>query len=357
MQRALIAAGVAAVTLLAAGCGSSAGGSSASGSSGGAGGSGSGEPVTLKLGFLANITHATALVGVKKGFFTKNLGNGVTLKLTPFSTGTEEATALLAGQLDAAYVGPNPAIKAWQTSDGKLIKIISGAASGGAALVVKKGITSAAQLKGQSLATPSLGNTQDVALRYWLKKQGLSTTQTGGGDVPIKPTTPNSAAVLAFQSGQLAGGWEPAPYDAEMIAAGGHVLVNEASLWPKGQFVTTNLVVTQSFLAAHPGAVTGLLKGQIEANDFINKNKAAAEASANAELASVLGKGLKPDILSAAFEEITFTNDPIATSLIIDAAHAVAVGLLKPVSNLKGIYDLGPLNKLLQAAGEPTVKS
>jgi len=132
MQRALIAAGVAAVTLLAAGCGSSAGGSSASGSSGGAGGSGSGEPVTLKLGFLANITHATALVGVKKGFFTKNLGNGVTLKLTPFSTGTEEATALLAGQLDAAYVGPNPAIKAWQTSDGKLIKIISGAASGGA---------------------------------------------------------------------------------------------------------------------------------------------------------------------------------------------------------------------------------
>jgi NitT/TauT family transport system substrate-binding protein len=357
MKRALIAAGVAAVMLLAAGCGSSAGGSSASGSSGGAGGSGSGEPVTLKLGFLANITHATALVGVKEGFFTKNLGNGVTLKLTPFSTGTQEATALLAGQLDAAYVGPNPAIKAWQTSDGKLIKIISGAASGGAALVVKKGITSAAQLKGQSLATPSLGNTQDVALRYWLKKQGLSTTQTGGGDVPIKPTTPNSAAVLAFQSGQLAGGWEPAPYDAEMIAAGGHVLVNEASLWPKGQFVTTNLVVTQSFLAAHPGAVTGLLKGQIEANDFINKNKAAAEASANAELASVLGKGLKPDILSAAFEEITFTNDPIATSLIIDAAHAVAVGLLKPVSNLKGIYDLGPLNKLLQAAGEPTVKS
>ena len=356
MRRALNAAGAAAVMLLAAACGSPAGGSSASGSSGGDGGQGSGGPVTLRLGFLANITHATALVGVKEGFFTKNLGSGVTLKLTPFSTGTEEATALLAGQLDAAYVGPNPAIKAWQTSDGKLIKIISGAASGGAALVVKQGITSAAQLKGQSLATPSLGNTQDVALRYWLKKQGLTTTQTGGGDVPIKPTTPNSAAVLAFQSGQLAGGWEPAPYDAEMVAAGGHVLVNEASLWPKGQFVTTNLVVTQAFLAAHPDAVTGLLKGQVEANDFISKDKAAAEASANGELASVLGKGLEPDILSKAFEEITFTNDPIAASLITDASHAVAVGLLKPVSNLKGIYDLGPLNKLLQAAGEPAVK-
>jgi len=341
--------------LLAAGCSSSAGGSSGSGS-GGASTAAKG-PVTLKLGFLANITHATALVAVQKGFFTKNLGSGVTLKLTPFSTGTEEATALLAGQLDAAYVGPNPAIKAWQTSSGKLIKIISGAASGGAALVVKKGISSVSQLKGQSLATPSLGNSQDVALRYWLKKHGLTTTQTGGGDVPIKPTTPNSAAVLAFQSGQIAGGWEPAPYDAEMVAEGGHVLVNEASLWPKGQFVTTNLVVTQSFLAAHPSAVSGLLKGQIEANDFINQNKAAAEAAANAELTSVLGKGLKPAILSAAFAQIKFTDDPIASSLLADAQHGIAVGLLKPVSNLRGIYDLGPLNSLLQAAGEPTVKS
>jgi NitT/TauT family transport system substrate-binding protein len=355
MKRMLIAAGLAAATALAAGCGSP-GRSSGSGSSGDAS-TAAKAPVTLRLGFLANITHATALVGVQKGFFTKNLGSGVTLKLTPFSTGTEEATALLAGQLDAAYVGPNPAIKAWQTSGGKLVKIISGAASGGAALVVKQSITSVAQLKGQSLATPSLGNTQDVALRYWLKQHGLTTTQTGGGDVPIKPTTPNSAAVLAFGSGQIAGGWEPAPYDAEMVAAGGHVLVNEASLWPKGKFVTTNLVVTQSFLAAHPSAVSGLLKGQIEANDFINSSKAAAEAAANAELTSVLGHGLKPAILSAAFAQIKFTNDPVASSLLADAQHAVAVGLLTPVSNLKGIYDLGPLKTLLQAAGEPTVSS
>jgi NitT/TauT family transport system substrate-binding protein len=197
-----------------------------------------------------------------------------------------------------------------------------------------------------------------VALRYWLKRHQLTTTQTGGGDVPIKPPTPNSAAVLAFTSGQLAGGWEPAPYDIEMVAAGGHVLVDEASLWPKGQFVTTNLVVTQSFLKAHPGVVNGLLKGQIETNSYISSNPtAAAQAAANAELTSVLGKGLKPDVLAAAFKQITFTNDPIASSLLTDASHAVAVGLLKPVSNLPGIYDLGPLNTLLQAAGEPRVNS
>ena len=351
MKRALIAAGLAAATALAAGCSSSSAASSGGSSSGGS------DPVVLRLGFLTNITHAPALIGVAKGFFAKDLGKSVKLEIHPYSTGTEEATALLAGQLDAAYVGPNPAIKAWQTSSGKLIKVISGAASGGAALVVRKGITSPAQLKGQKLATPSLGNTQDVALRYWLKQHHLTTTQTGGGDVPITPITPNSAAVLQFKSGQIAGGWEPAPYDIEMVQDGGHVLVNEATLWPKGQFVTTNLVVTQKFLAAHPSAVNGLLKGQIQANDYIHNNQPAAESAANAELTSLLGKGLDPSVLSAAFKEITFTDDPIASSLAADAQHAVAVGLLTPVQNLPSLYDLGPLNSLLQAAGQPQVSS
>ncbi len=345
MRKALAAAVVAAATLLAAGCGSSGSGS------------GSSAKVVLRLGFLENITHAPALVGVKEGFFTKNLGNGVTLKLYPFSTGTEEATALLAGELDAAYVGPNPAIKAWQQSKGSLIRVISGAASGGAGLVVKKGVTTAAQLKGQKLATPSLGNTQDVALRYWLKQRGLTTTPTGGGDVHITPVTPNSAAVLEFASGQIAGGWEPAPYDAEMVAEGGHYLVNEASLWPGGQFVTTNLVVTQKFLGAHPSVVSDLLKGQIEANNYIKSDRSAAESAANAELTSLTGKGLKPSVLAAAFAQVTFTNDPIASSLLTDAQHAEAVGLLSPVKNLSAIYDLGPLNKLLAADGQPKVSS
>lgn len=348
MRKVLAGLAAVGVAVLAAGCSSSA---ASSGSSTAA------KPVVLRLGFLENITHSSALVGIKEGFFTKNLGKNVTLKLYPFSTGTEEATALLAGQLDAAYVGPNPAIKAWQTSGGRLIRVISGAASGGAELVVKKGITKASQLKGQKLASPSLGNTQDVSMRYWLKGQGLTTTSTGGGDVPITPITPNSDAVLAFESGSIAGGWEPAPYDAEMVADGGHVLVNEASLWPNGQFVTTELVATQSFISQNPTVVSDLLKGQIEANSFIASNKSAAETAANAELATLSGKSLKTPILQAAFAQVTFTNDPIASSLITDASHAVAVGLLSPVKNLSAIYDLGPLNKLLAADGQSQVSS
>jgi NitT/TauT family transport system substrate-binding protein len=338
------------VALLLAACSSSSSSSSSTTSSGAtANSAASTASVTVRLGFLTNITHASALVGLKEGFFTKDLGSAGTLKPTAFSTGTEETTALLAGQLDAAYVGPNPAINAWQKSNGTAIKIISGAATGGASVVVAKGISSASQLKGKTLATPSLGNTQDVALRYWLKQNGLATTSTGGGDAFIKPTTPNSAAVLEFKSGQITGGSEPAPYDIEMVKDGGTVLLSETG-------VTTLLVVTQSFLSAHPAIVADLVKAQVQANSFIKSSPAAAQADANAELGSYTGKPLKPSIVAAAFKEITFTNDPDASSLTSDASQAVTLGLLKPV-NLSGIFDLGPLNTALAAAGASQVSS
>ena len=351
MRRVIAAAAAAgAALLLAAGCSSSSSSSSSSSTTANsAATTGGGSPVTVRLGFLTNITHASALVGLKEGFFTKDLGSAGTLKPTAFSTGTQETTALLAGQLDAAYVGPNPAINAWQKSNGSAIKIISGAATGGASVVVEKGITSAGQLKGKTLATPSLGNTQDVALRAWLKQNGLATTATGGGDAFVKPTTPNSAAVLEFKSGQIAGGSEPAPYDVEMVKDGGTVLFTETG-------VTTLLVVTQTFLAAHPAIVADLLKAQIQANDFIKSSSAAAQADANAELASYTGKPLKASIVAAAFKEITFTNDPDASSLTSDASQAESLGLLKPV-NLSGIFDLGPLNTALATAGESQVSS
>jgi NitT/TauT family transport system substrate-binding protein len=349
MRRVTAAAMVGAALLLAAGCSSSSSSSSDPATTSGNTASAAAAPVTVRLGFLENITHASALIALKEGFFSSALGSAGTLKPTAFSTGTEETTAILAGQLDAAYVGPNPAINAWQKSGGTAIKIVSGAATGGASVVVAKGITSAAQLKGKTLATPSLGNTQDVALRYWLRQNGITTTATGGGDAFIKPTTPNSAAVLEFKSGQIVGGSEPAPYDIEMVNDGGTVLFSEPG-------VTTLLVVTQSFLSAHPAIVSDLIKAQVQANNFIKSNPTAAEADANAELASYTGKPLKPSLVAAAFKEITFTNDPDESSLTTDASQAVSLGLLKPV-NLSGIFDLTPLNQALAAAGQPQVSS
>jgi NitT/TauT family transport system substrate-binding protein len=346
-MRKLLAGAAAAVgsAVLIAGCSSGSSGSSDSASDVGA----SSAPVTVRLGLLENITHAPALIALKNGYFAKALGSAGTVDPSAFSSGTEETTAILAGQLDAAYVGPNPAINAWLKSGGKAIKIISGAADGGASFVVKPSISTAAQLKGQSVATPSLGNTQDVAVRYWLKQNGIATTTTGGGEVSVKPTTPNSDAVLEFKSGQIAGASEPTPYDTEMVSDGGKVLFSEPG-------VTTLLMVTQSFLAAHPAIVDDLLKAQIEANDFIKDDPTAAEADANAELATYTGKPLKASLVAAAFKQTTFTDDPDATSLTQDAKEAESVGLLSS-DNLNGIFDLGPLNALLAADGQPRVSS
>jgi NitT/TauT family transport system substrate-binding protein len=313
--------------------------------------------VVLRLGFLANITHEPALVGIAKGYFTKDLGKNVTLKTTIFSTGTEETTALLAGQLDAAYVGPNPALNAWQKSNGTAIKIISGAASGGASLVVKKGITSAAQLKGKSLATPSLGNTQDVAVRYWLKQHGLTTTPTGGGDVSIKPIKPNSAAVLEFASGQIDGGWEPEPYATEMVLDGGTRLVNEASLWPGGQFVTTQLIVRTEFLERYPQTVEALLRGHVDAVQWATQHPAEAKTVVNDGINALTGTPLKPEVLDRAWHNLTITDDPIAASLQRSAENAVTAGVATKQADLHGIYELSILNRILTQRSLPSVSA
>lgn len=301
----------------------------------------------LRLGYLTRVTHASALVGIADGLFANELGPGVNLTVQPFSQGTEEVTALLSGQLDAAYVGPNPAFNAWQKSGGTAIRIISGAASGGTSMVVKPGITSAQDLKGKTVADPALGGNQDVSLRDWLARNGLKTNTQGGGDVSIKPTSPESAIVQQFATGQIAGAIDSAPFDVQMIKAGG------VRLWSDPNTITV-LVVRQEFLAAHPDAVTALLRAQVKANDKIATDPAGAAQSANTALAQVLGKGLDPDVLTASFQETTFTNDPGTASLRDQVSKAVGIGLLKPL-DINGLFDPGPLNKVLAETGKPQV--
>jgi sulfonate transport system substrate-binding protein len=312
-----------------------------------------GEAPTLRLGYFPNITHAPALVGVNKGLFQTALGS-TKLEAKTFNAGPAAIEALFSGAIDATYVGPNPAINGWATSKGTALKIIAGSTSGGAGLVVRQGINSPADLKGKKIATPQLGNTQDVALRAWLKQNGLNADTQGGGDVSVLPQD-NATAVQAFAQGAIDGAWVPEPNLSKMVLESkGKILVNEKDLWPGGQFVTTHLIVKQEFLKKYPETVKKLLQGHIASVKYIATNNADAQLAANAQLKALSGKPLKDDILAAAFKNLTFTNDPIASSLYTSAQHAQDVGLLKPV-DLKGIYDLGPLNELLKADGQPEV--
>ena len=323
----------------------------------GAGASGSSAPVTIRLGYLTNLTHASALVGVQNHEFTDNLPHGDTLQTSTFNAGPAEVTALLSGALDAGYLGPNSAITAYTQSGGKGIRVISGATAGGAALVVSPSITSPSQLKGKTIATPQLGNTQDVALRTWLTKEHLTFPgpDGGSGQVTILPED-NATTLASFKAGSIAGAWVPEPWVARMVSEGkGKVLVNEKSQWPEGRFSTTVLVVNSNFLSSHPNLVTDLLKGQLATNAFLNASPAKAQADANSALAALTGKPLDAAELASAWSDMSFTDDPIASSIATDVKHAKAVGF--PSGSIAGLYDLQPLNALLKASGKAPVAS
>jgi NitT/TauT family transport system substrate-binding protein len=312
--------------------------------------------VTLRLGYFPNVTHATAIVGVEGGLFTEKLGSGVQLETSTFNAGPAAIEALNSDAIDATYIGPNPAINAYAQSNGEAVRIVSGATSGGAFLVVKPGIKGVKDLKGKKVASPQLGNTQDVALRTYLKQKGLKTDTAGGGDVSIVPQE-NAQTLDLFKQGQIDGAWVPEPWATRLVQeGGGKVLVDERKLWPEGRYVTTQLIVRTQFLKDHPGAVKKLLEGQVAANDLIKNDTTRAEQLVGQGIDKATGKPIAPELITASFNNLVFTNDPIASSLRKSAKDAQAAGLLKPV-DLKGIYSLKLLNQVLKQQGEPTVKA
>jgi NitT/TauT family transport system substrate-binding protein len=326
------------------------------GSDGSNGPAPSGAPVPLRLGYFPNVTHATAIVGIENGILAQALGSGVDLQPKVFNAGPDVVEAIFTGALDASYIGPNPAINAFIKSEGKAIRIIAGSTSGGAALIVKPGITTPQQLAGKTLSTPQLGNTQDVALRAWLAEQGLTSTVEGGGDVSILPQ-PNGDTLTAFIAGNVDGAWVPEPWATRMVEeGGGSVLVDERDLWPDGQFVTTHLIVATAFLEAHPDIVKRLLVGQVTATEFVAGNPEAAQGVVAKAIATLTGSELSAVVLAKAWKNLTFTVDPIASSLATSAAHAKALGLLES-DELQGIYDLGPLDEVLAEASATPVPS
>ncbi len=335
---------VAALLLLAAACGPNA--QSAAPNDDG--------PLTLRLGYFPNLTHAPAMVGLQKGYFAQALGSNVTIETHTFNAGGDAVTALLSGSVDVTFVGPSPTVNAYVRSHGQAIRVISGATSGGALLVVKPSINTPQELKGKKIADPQLGATQDVSLRWYLKGLGFKEDTHGGGDVSVLPQD-NATTLQAFEQGQIDGAWVPEPWASRLIVeGGGHVLVDERDLWPNRQFVTTDLVVGTQFLKDHPKRIKALLEGLYQAIQYINQNPTASQSVTNAAVAQITGKKLKDGVVSAAWPHMTFTLDPLAASLKSQADHADALGLLTP-SDLRGLYDLTLLNQVLAEHGQPAV--
>ena len=327
------------VTLLSA-CGSSAS-------------SGSGSKVTVNLGYFPNLTHAVAIVGVARGTFQQALGKNVTLATKTFSAGPSEIEALFANDIDIGFVGPNPAINGYVQSHGQALRIIAGASSGGVLFVTRPDahIQTAAVLDGKKIADPQLGGTQDVSLRYYLQQHNLKPADKGG-NVQIIPTDPANILTL-FKQGRIDGAWVPEPWATRLVDEGkGQVFLDERSLWPNGTFVTTNVVVRTAFLNQHPDLVSAFLKATVQTVQYINNNAASAKTLVNSEIKRLTGKAIANNEIDQAFSDLNLTYDPLASTLMVSADRAYALGYLgKTKPNLSNIYDLGPLNHVLQGQG------
>jgi NitT/TauT family transport system substrate-binding protein len=310
----------------------------------------------LRLGIFPNLTHAPGYVALEEGMFEETLP-GVDVQVTYFNSGSDAGAAITSGSIDATYIGPGPAAALYLQPE-PVVAVVSGVTSGGASFVVRKGsgISSPADLAGKKIAVPGFGNTQDVALRTWLHEQGLEANDAGG-EVDVLAID-NPELLGLFQAGHLDGAWEPEPYPSLLVSAGvAEPFVDEADLWPDGQFTTTVLLVNTTFLDAHPDTVKGLVKANTEAIQLIEDDPATAKADAQAGLVKAGAPSLDQAVVDEAWSKLTFSVDPVASSLAQGATNAYALGLLeKQPTDLRGLFRLDLLNEVLGDLQIPVIQ-
>ncbi len=302
------------------------------------------------LGYFPNVTHAPALLLAARS-------PDLPFDVKTFNAGPALIEALFAGAVDVGYVGPSPAVNGYVQSKGQALRIVAGAMSGGASFVVRPnaGVKGPADLAGKKLATPQRGNTQDVALRTYLRLNGLKPREQGG-EVDVVPTA-NPDIVNLFKQGQIDGAWVPEPWASTLVLqADGQVFVDERTLWPGGRFATTNVVASIRLLAERPDAVKALLKAHVEALDYLAASPADARKTVGEQIARITTQPVPADLLERAFANQDATYDPLVPSVLAQADNAFALGFLgdtKP--DLSRLFDLTLLNDLLGAAGKPGV--
>ncbi len=312
----------------------------------------------IRVGAFPNITHAQPMIGKANGWFDKAMGSNVKIQWSSFNAGPSAIEALFAGAIDMTYVGPNPAVSGYVRSQGQALRVVAGAASGGASLVVRNdsGIQRPEDFHGKRVASPQLGNTQDVALRAWLKAHGMKSSDKGG-DVQVLPMASPDQLSL-FLKKELDAAWAPEPWATRLIREGnGRLFLDERDLWPQGQFVTTHLIVSTKFLREHPDLVKSWIRAHVELTDWINIHLPEAKRLLNQQIQKETGKAIPAALLDEAFGRLQVTCDPLRNSLMTSANSAYEAGFLgHSMPDLSGMYDLTLLNQVLAEKGKKAIQ-
>ncbi|HZP60828.1 MAG TPA: ABC transporter substrate-binding protein [Opitutaceae bacterium] len=300
------------------------------------------EKITLRVGYFPNITHAQGVIGSETtreghGWFEQRLGPDVTLQWYPFNAGPSAMEAIFAGSIDLTYVGPNPALNAYIRSNGDEIRVLAGAAEGGAALVVRAGgpIKAPADFRGKKIATPQLGNTQDVAARSWLKKQGFNITLIGG-DAQVIPTA-NPDQLALFQQGQLDAVWTVEPWVSRLESeAKGRIFLEQ------NDAVTTVLVASANLLKTRPELAEKFRAAHAELTAWINAHPAEAQKQVQAGLSADVHREMSIALIVHAWPRLHFTDQLSEKQFEALVADAQSVGFLRDAIPLDRLFSRKP---------------
>lgn len=312
----------------------------------GCGGSADAIPTEIRVAYFANLTHVQPLVGLKQGTFKEELGD-VAIKALTFNAGPSEIEALFAGEVDIGYIGPGPAINGYTKSNGEALRIVAGAVSGGAAMVVRPeaGIKGPADFHGKKLASPQPGNTQDVALRHYLQANGLKTIEQGGDVTVISVNNPD--ILTLFQRKELDGAWVPEPWATRLInESGTTLLLDERDLWPEGKFPTTIVIVRKEFLDKHPDLVDRWLRAHLKVTQWVREHPDEAKTIVRDEIKVLTGATIADAVIAESFSRMEVVDDPMTEAVKQNADHAYALGFLGDKQpNLTSLVDTKPLER------------
>jgi NitT/TauT family transport system substrate-binding protein len=289
---------------------------------------------SFAIGYVNNLTNAQPLVASSRGTWARELSS----ELIAFPSGPSVMEALTAGSIDAGYLGPSAIVNAHVRSGGRRLRVLAGAASGGASLVARKGAPLAktpADLRGLTVTASQIGSTPDVALRGWLHDAGVRSTDLGG-DVRIVPM-PNTEANELLRRGKLDAVWAQEPWASRMVAAGASRCFDERELWPNGRFPTVLLVASTKALAADPSRVAALVRLHDAETARLSSAGDSARDEVSAALAKALGKALPPKTFADAWSRFTLTTDPDEAGLARVARSMRAIGYV-PEGSLDGLF-------------------
>ena len=300
----------------------------------------------IRVAFFPSIGHIIPIVGLEEKIFEKGIGEEKQIETKLFDSGPQVIESIFSGSIDIAYVGPGPIINGFLKSDGKDIKILSGAASGGVSFIIQpnSGLESLENFDGKRIASPQISNSQDVSLRHYLESHGLKSVEKGGTVFVLNISNPDIYTL--FAKGDIDGAWVPEPWATILVQElDGIRLFNEEKLWPNEEFASVLLIVRTKYLENNPETVQKWVESHEKTVTWINSNPNKSKSLFSNFLIDYMGKSLPTKIIDESFSNISITSDPIKNSVIVFAERADSLGYLgRSGYNLDGIFYNAVLN-------------